>query len=353
MKKKIVICAAISLILAIVLCICINVKKNSLYDQMAASRWSEEGMVAQISIMYPVSDTEKTEELYFTDLSHQIQKKLDESAYSDLSGKKDKSGISFPCAVSITGKISINSDSAGLELTAYGVEKDFFIFHPMNLLNGSYLYDDDVMDDGVILDEDAAWKLFGSSDIAGQSVMIGNVPHIVKGVIKKDEGKFAKAAGLDEPMCFLSLKSLKAYGRIYGSYDYEMIIPDPVDGSAIKLVREVLSERADDLVIVENSYRYNRDRMVDINREKGIRSMSTKGVVFPYYENIARAWEDVFALGYLIIWVIVTANLIIFAVFMIKLIRSEAFKAFKKRIRHNLIYMIKNFQRSSQNEKKE
>ena len=91
MKKKIVICAAISLILAIVLCICINVKKNSLYDQMAASRWSEEGMVAQISIMYPVSDTEKTEELYFTDLSHQIQKKLDESAYSDLSGSDEPS----------------------------------------------------------------------------------------------------------------------------------------------------------------------------------------------------------------------------------------------------------------------
>ena len=154
-------------------------------------------------------------------------------------------------------------------------------------------------------------------------------------------------------MCFLSLKSLKAYGRIYGSYDYEMIIPDPVDGSAIKLVREVLGERADDLVIVENSYRYNRDRMVDINHEKGIRSMSTKGVVFPYYENIARAWEDVFALGYLVIWIIVTVNLIILAVFIVKILRSEAYKAFKKRIRHNLIYMIKNIQRRSKNEKKE
>lgn len=353
MKKKIVICAAISLILAIVLCICINVKKNSLYDQMAASRWSEEGMVAQISVMYPVSDTDKTEDLYFTDLSHQIQKKLDESAYSDLAGNKDKSGISFPYSVSITGKVSINSDSAGIELTAYGVEKDFFIFHPMNLLYGSYLYDDDVMDDGVILDEDSAWRLFGSSDIAGQTVMIGNVPHIVKGVVKKDEGKFASAAGLNEPICFLSLNSLKTYGRIYGSYDYEMIIPDPVDGSAITLLREVLGERADDLVIVENSYRYNRDRMVDINHEKGIRSMSTKGVVFPYYENIARAWEDIFALGYFLIWIIVTINLVIFAIFIIKLLRSEAYKAFKKRIRHNLIYMIKNIQRRSQNEKKE
>ena len=339
MKKKIIIC--LSIILALVLGICVKIKKNSLYDQSAAARWSPDGMVAQLSLFYPVSETALLDDMHFTDLAHRIQNKLDESAYSTEAGKKDKTGISFPYALSITGKITMTSDSSSAQMNAYGVKGDFFIFHPMNLLSGSYLSDDDVMDDGVVLDEEAAWKLFGSPDIEGKTVTIGGVPHIVKGVIRKDEGKFAEAAGLNGPLCFVSLKSLQTYGSVCGSYAFEMIMSDPVDGFALKLVREVLGDEADDIVIVENSYRYDQNRALDILKNKGIRSMSTKGVVFPYYENIARGWEDIFAVVYLIIWIIIAINLILLAVFIARVLRSRAYKEFKKRIRHNIKLMFK------------
>ena len=42
-----------------------------------------------------------------------------------------------------------------------------------------------LMKDYCVIDEDAAWQLFGSNDVAGMTVYIGGVPHIVTGVIRR------------------------------------------------------------------------------------------------------------------------------------------------------------------------
>jgi len=342
MKKKIVFILALAI--AVILCICVNVKKNSLYDDQAAKRWSDGG-VSQISIFYPVSYTANMDDMHFVDLAHKIQNSLDTSAYSDEAGKKDKSGISFPYATSVMGNIDIASEEATVNVKAYGVEGDFFIFHPLYLLGGSYLSADDVMDDMVILDEEAAWKLFGSSDIVGQTVNIGGIPHLVKGVFKKEEGKLEEAAGLSGPICFTSLNSLKEYGSVYGSYSFEMIIPNPVDGFGLKTLNEVLGDAAQDKIIVENTGRYKSSRLVDITKSANIRSMSTKGVLFPYYENIARAWEDIFASIYLVVKLIFAVEILIVAVKCYRFIKSENFKCLKKDIKHRLVCYIKNLSR--------
>ncbi len=338
MKKKIIIC--VSLLLAAVLSIYVSIKKNTLYDQLAADRWTDEGDMAQISLFYPVRMTEQLDSMHFTDLSHRIQNALDDSAYSEAAGKKDKTGLSFPYSVSVTGEARLASDSAEVDVKTYGVEGDFFTFHPLNLLSGSYLSPDDIMEDGVILDEDAAWKLFGSYDIAGQTVVITGVPHIVKGVVRKEEGTVALEAGLDGPMCYMSLDSLTKYGRIYGSYTYEMILPNPVEGFAKKTVSEVLGKDLEELIICENSKRFTVGALVDIIRNRKLRSMSTKGVVFPFYENIARSWEDTFSVICLAVIIILGVNLAIFAFYLFRLLRSQAFKNFKKRLKHNIKILI-------------
>ena len=338
MKKKIVIC--VSLLLAAVLSIYVSIKKNTLYDQLAADRWTDDGDMAQISLFYPVRMTTELDSMFFTDLSHRIQNALDDSAYSEAAGKKDKTGISFPYSVSVTGEALLLSDSSEVSVKTYGVEGDFFTFHPVNLLTGAYLSPDDLMEDGIILDEDAAWKLFGSSDIAGQTVVLAGVPHIAKGVTRKEEGVVAKEAGLDGPMCYMSLDSLSKYGRIYGSYDYEMILPNPVEGFAKKTVSEVLGKDLEELIICENSRRFKVKELVEIIRTKKLRSMSTKGAVFPYYENIARSWEDTFSVICLTVIIILTVNLAIFAIFIFRLLRSQTFKEFKKRLKHNIKILI-------------
>ena len=48
--------------------------------------------------------------------------------------------------------------------------------------------------------------------------------------------------------------------------------------------------------IVENSSRFGLMNRFTVLRNFGIRSMNTKNIVFPYWENRARAYEDLAAL---------------------------------------------------------
>ena len=66
---------------------------------------------------------------------------------------------------------------------------DFFFFHPMQLLSGSYISENDTMDDLIVLDDYTAWLLYGGSDIAGKSVLIEGNRFFVSGVVKPDPGK--------------------------------------------------------------------------------------------------------------------------------------------------------------------
>ena len=41
------------------------------------------------------------------------------------------------------------------------------------------------MQDYCIIDQDAAWQLFGSNNVAGMTVKIGGIPHIIAGVVER------------------------------------------------------------------------------------------------------------------------------------------------------------------------
>ena len=117
---------------------------------------------------------------------------------------------------------------------------DFFLFHRLKLKNGSFFSGNDVMQDFCIIDEDAAWQLFGSSDVVGQMVTVGGTPHIVSGVIERAEDKLSKAAGLSETLVYVSYESLSNYGTNNGINHYEICMPNPVSNYAYNLVKDKL-----------------------------------------------------------------------------------------------------------------
>ena len=174
-----------------------------------------------------------------------------------------------------------------------GIGGDFFLFHPLQLVSGGYFSGNDLMKDSIILDEDAAWQLFGSNDIAGKSVMIGDVPHFVAGVVKRQEGRFAKRAGLDKTVLYVSNESLAAYGECEGISVYEIAAPNPVKHFVYNNVKEKLGIKEEDMVVVENSSRYSVEALIPVLLDFGTRSMQNSAVKFPYWENIGRGWEDV------------------------------------------------------------
>lgn len=265
-----------------------------LYDQQAAVRWSDEDDFAQLSCFYPV--TEQPEEYAFQSLHHSI-----EDALKNASMESAAEGAElFIDAYSMTGALTLSTDNADMEVKAVGVTERFFQFHPVSLINGSYFDENMLMKDGIILDEDAAFTLYGSNDVVGMPVFIGNSQYYIRGVVERDDSYLAKKAGLDVSVCYVSADTLANLGVVEGSYTYEVLMPNPVDGFAKDILVKALNDTEGRLEVVENSSRFSPQSRKEIMMDYAVRSMNSKGILYPYWENVARAMEDITAAFYMV-----------------------------------------------------
>ena len=199
-------------------------------------------------------------------------------------------------AYSADGKITLVNGSNTLDANAIGIGGDFFLFHPLKLITGSYFSGNDLMQDYCIIDQDAAWQLFGSNDVVGMTVYIGNVPHIVTGVVRRPQGRMEKAAGLTSTVVYVSYETLEAYGTSNGINHYEIVMPNPVDEFAYGKVKDGIGIDEKNVEIVENSRRYSLPNRIKTILAFGTRSMNGKAIIYPYWENLARGYEDIIAL---------------------------------------------------------
>ena len=270
--------------------ICEYQMKKDMYDQQMAKRWSDEGDAAQISAFFAEGSVEDV--TYFKGIEQSVKNAL--QAASIVSEKE--SARLWIDAISRNGEIVLNSSRGNVELKALGVSGEFFQFHPQKLVYGSLFRQDSMMQDGVVIDEETAWQLFGSSNVAGMQIMIGQVPHYITGVIERPQGRLPEAAGLEKSVCYLSLESLQNYGKVTGGYTYEIVMPNPIKNFALSTMQTAVGADNEDVVLMENSSRFQLLPLFHIIQNFGIRSMSFQGIVYPYWENIARGQEDILAL---------------------------------------------------------
>ena len=304
----------ISLLIFTILTIWSDIKIKGLTDQQAAARWDAEGGSAQVSCF--MAEHVEIDEFNIM----RFEKQLEQSLMEVLPAEDkllQKGRRLFIDAYASLGRITVKSEKSQLEeANAVGIGGDFFQFHPLELVSGRYFSGSDLMKDFVILDQDAAWQLFGSSDIEGKTVLIGDVPHYVAGVIKRPEGKFAENAGLDKTVVYVSNETLESYGASEGISVYEVTAPNPVKNFVYNCVKEKLGVQEGDMVVVENSTRYQVESLIPVILEFGSRSMQNAAVKFPYWENIGRGWEDVKALILLLQFLFLLVPAVIIAVFL-------------------------------------
>lgn len=304
----------LSFILYLILTIWSDYKVAHLIDQQAAERWDEEGGSAQVSCFF--AENVEVDDYMIMSFEKQLEQSLNEVLPPEEKEKENGERL-FIDAYSSMGTIEVVSEKGRLKAAAVGCGGDFFLFHPIQLVSGGYFSGSDLMKDGIILDEDAAWQLFGSSDIAGMTVWIGDVPHHVTGVIKRQEGRFAKRAGLDKTVVYVSDETLANYGTSDGISVYEVTAPNPVKGFVYNCIKEKFGVEENDMIMVENSSRYLKEALIPVILDYGTRSMQDRAVRFPYWENIARGWEDVKALVLLFQFLFLLIPAIIIFVFLI------------------------------------
>ncbi len=281
------------LIIGFVLMAVMGSLSDKLLPQRGAQRWSPEGDAAQVSCFFSVDSGITPDQI--ESFQHNLDSALVEaSIYSDSLNPEARL---WADAYSATGKITITTEGgASITSDAFGIGGDFFLFHPLQLLGGSYFSGNDINQDYIVLDRNAAWKLFGSNDIAGMTVYVGGVPHIISGVVDMESGKLAEAGGITGTMVFVSYTTLETYGISHGINHYEIVMPNPVSSYAYDYVKDNIGVSETELEVVENTTRFSFVNRLKLIKDFATRSMNGKAIIYPYWENIARGYENIFAL---------------------------------------------------------
>lgn len=278
----------VSFLLFLILAVVSAGMSSSQLSQQMASRWSDKKDVAQISCFFSPNAQMSVDRIL--QFEHDLDKALETDSIT--SDSENANARLWADAYSADGKITLSNGNTSVEADAIGIGGDFFLFHPLKLLNGSFFSGNDINQDYCVIDEDMAWQLFGSNDVAGQTVTIQGIPHIVTGVIRRDEGRLEKAAGLDATVVYVSYETLTKYGRSNGLNHYEIVMPNPVSKYAFNYVKENIGVEEKEFELVENSKRYSFLEKVKRLGTLGTRSMNGKAIIYPYWENIARGYED-------------------------------------------------------------
>lgn len=196
----------------------------------------------------------------------------------------------WACAYAAESLLTVKGDYGAAEVTVLGVGGKFFLFHPLVLRDGSYISDEDSMDDRVVLDEELAWKLFGSVDIAGLSVTINNVPYPIAGVVSREKDRFSLKTYTGGAGIFMSYAALAKLEDAPITC-YEIVLPDPISGFGLTTVKDNFP-LGDHDVALENTGRFSFARISRVLGDFGARTIQDSGVAYPYWENAARLAEN-------------------------------------------------------------
>ncbi len=269
------------------LALCLGAVRRGLTDrpdQQAADRWmGDDTRYAQVSLFLSKANALTLEELNAK--RSQLDAKLTQASHAPA-GENARVWVD---AASAETELAATTGRGSANVRALAVCGDYFIFHPVQLLSGSTFRQSDTLHDTLVLDELAAWQLFGSYDVVGRVVEMGGKNYTVCGVVAMPEADDSAAALTygDRPRVWLFYDYLyptEASGKL--TY-YEVLLPNAYTGYARALVEEVFSTEALDCAVVENSTRYGFGGLWQTLRQITRSAMRTQEVAYPWWENAA------------------------------------------------------------------
>ena len=183
--------------------------------------------------------------------------------------------------------VSVTGPKATASFRTMAAGGSFFTFHPLEFVYGAPFVYDRSLPDGIVLDEDAAWRIFGAVDVVGMTVQIGGRDMTVTGIVRKerDSEAYEKAYG-DIPRMYMSYYG---YERIFGEGNtittYETVLPNPVKSFAMNIFETAVQIREDSMVVRENSERYTLVNRFNRMTEIPYMGMRNDRIIYPYFEN--------------------------------------------------------------------
>ncbi len=287
LKPGRLISGGVALLLGLALLLTAALLPRPLQSQRQAERWAGESGLRfrQFTCILSPGQTLTPEAIYsFRSAA------ADKIAASDL--ELPQGGSAFCDAWSVGGTLKVRGPRGSFDAGALAVGGRFFDFHPMELLCGGFLTESDVMKDRVVLSEQLAWLLCGSTELAGTSVEIGGREFFVAGVVAQEDDRFTRAVSEGGPTLYLHYENRALTGES-GVTSYEVVLPEPVRGFARSVAEEPFAKQG---LVVENTGRFSFASSLQRLRGVGKLGTRTTAVTFPVWENAAVAAENACAL---------------------------------------------------------
>ncbi|MBQ7474252.1 MAG: ABC transporter permease [Oscillospiraceae bacterium] len=285
-KKKIwfAICAAL-LLCGLACGVSVRLLSNRLLTQREAERWQGENeqSFVQLSCFLPDQSAVGLNEVYAFRYAM-----LD--SFRDAGIEWSDAAYPFIDAWSREDQVTISGDKRSTEAPVLAVGGQFFAFHPLRLLSGSYLSEDDLSPDRVVLDRELAWELFGGIDLGGMTVQINGVEFTVGGVVDRESDSASRRAYTGEKGFFMSYDAFRAITEQSSIDCYEVVVPEAVKGYGAQLVNDKFPISGGEVVV--NTGRFAYDRMLRIAKDLPSRAAHAGSVRYPYWENAARITEN-------------------------------------------------------------
>lgn len=291
MKTEIKVLIAVN-VLILIFTACTLLRINYLKEHYAldgaASSWGN-GSVKYTQESVYFSGSEGKSEVDAFMLRRQMEKTLkDQAALSD-----DAAGRQWiDCAYAET-ETSIYNGRVYTDVIATGVWGDYFVFHPEELLYGSYFSESDPNIDIIVLDDLASWNMFGSMDTVGREVLINGRNYRIRGVVRAPDiqDRIARTAYGVKPHVYVPYQAMKDFSPYSALSVYEYCIPEKVRDFGRIVAEEVFKTQYDKGNTVEQSKRFDLIELVKGVRDIPTTAMRISTFAYPWSENTVRAAE--------------------------------------------------------------
>ena len=298
MSKRIIVTIIVYGILLIAfgaLSISMQIISHSEDSQLAAARWTY-GVTAVEEGEKPLRYTQLSAFLYDgvfnEDSVMQLRNNIDNALTQASISKSNVTSRLWIDAYSCEKSIRI--DNVQSEVIAIGAGGDFFTFHNLPLLSGTYFDPTGYKLDNVMIDEVLAWQVFGSYNVVGLDLFIGGSPYTVTGVVAREYTDFYDETYGDKPRIYMLFETLNIMNNYNLSITcYETLMPNPVSNFAMNMLTDTMSVSDKNVVYKENTYRFSLLNLYKSLGNYDRRSMSQNNVIFPYWENIAVVKTDI------------------------------------------------------------
>lgn len=257
--------------------------------QHAAERWQAQSDLrhVQMSAFYSPEENLTQERL------QSIRESVDAAMRSvSLTAANESARVWCDAYSASAGSVQISGTRHyPVQAQVMAVGGDFFTIHAPVLKSGSYLQKSDLMQDRLVIDEELAWQLFGSSDVAGMEVQIDRKFYRIAGVIARGKDYATTQTYGELPRMYIPFTLYESWAAQRGGMAaitcYEMVLPDPVRNFAQNTFEQAAG-MGGFAKIVRNSERTSiKSRAAQL---KDLHSMLTvsDGIAYPYWENAAR-----------------------------------------------------------------